>query len=130
MDAYVIVALIAVALLLAEAVLPTGGAIGAIGVLGFFAAGIVALINGGKDADWREVARVAVITVNGQVRPAPEQRPPAGFLWGDPDRQRFGLGGRLKLTVAGAEVNLECRVGDGRAFLEAFDRTRALRSAS
>jgi hypothetical protein len=34
--------------------------------------------------------------------------------------KRFGLGGHLTLTVAGAQVKLECRVGDGRAFADAL----------
>ena len=48
---------------------------------------------GGKDADWREIARVELVAGNGSWQPAPGQRPPPGFLWGDPERQRFGLGG-------------------------------------
>ncbi|MBS1881239.1 MAG: hypothetical protein JST31_17130 [Actinobacteria bacterium] len=51
MEAYVIVALVAAGLLLAEAVLPTGGILGAIGVGGFFAAGIIGLAEGGTSAD-------------------------------------------------------------------------------
>jgi Probable zinc-ribbon domain len=49
--------------------------------------------RGGKDADWRELAPVEVVTADGFEQPAPGQRPPPGFLWGDPTRQRFGLGG-------------------------------------
>lgn len=51
MDAYVIVALVAAGLVLAEAVLPTGGILGAIGVLGFFAAGVIGIAEGGATAD-------------------------------------------------------------------------------
>jgi membrane-bound serine protease (ClpP class) len=60
MNAYVIIALIAAALLMAEAVLPTGGVLGAIGVLGFFAAGIVGLSEGGTTADVIGAALIAV----------------------------------------------------------------------
>ena len=51
MDAYVIVALVAAGLVLAEAVLPTGGILGAIGVFGFFAAGVIGIAEGGATAD-------------------------------------------------------------------------------
>jgi membrane-bound serine protease (ClpP class) len=60
MNAYVIVALIAAGLLMAEAVLPTGGMLGAIGVLGFFAAGIIGLAEGGTTADVIGAALIAV----------------------------------------------------------------------
>jgi membrane-bound serine protease (ClpP class) len=64
MDAYVIVALIAAGLLMAEAILPTGGILGAIGVAGFFAAGIVGLANGGRTADWIGGALIALAVVS------------------------------------------------------------------
>src|SRR5262245_16221465 len=60
METYVIIALAAAGLLLAEAVLPTGGTLAAVGVLGFFAAGIVALANGGTEADWIGGAFIAL----------------------------------------------------------------------
>ncbi len=65
MDAYVIVALVGVALLAAEALLPTGGALGAIGVAGLLAAGIIALATGGTTADWVGGALVAVSIASG-----------------------------------------------------------------
>ena len=43
MDAFVVIALIAVALLLAELLLPTGGLLALLGAAGLVAAGIVAL---------------------------------------------------------------------------------------
>ena len=49
--------------------------------------------RGGKDSDWREVAVVEVVAANGSWRPAPGQRPPRDFLWGDPEQQNFGMGG-------------------------------------
>jgi membrane-bound ClpP family serine protease len=64
MDAYVIVALVALGLLLAELVLPTGGVLGAIGVAGLFAAGIVALATGGSTADWVGGALIALAVVS------------------------------------------------------------------
>jgi membrane-bound ClpP family serine protease len=64
-EAYVIVALVAVGLLLAEAVLPTGGALGAIGVAGLFAAGIIGLIDGGTTADAIGGALIAVSIASG-----------------------------------------------------------------
>ncbi|HEY1853901.1 MAG TPA: NfeD family protein [Solirubrobacterales bacterium] len=65
MDAYVIVALLAAGLLLAEAVLPTGGLLGAIGVGGLFAAGIIGLAEGGTTADVIGGALIAVAIVAG-----------------------------------------------------------------
>jgi membrane-bound ClpP family serine protease len=65
MDAYVIVALVAIALVAAEAVLPTGGALGAIGVAGLLAAGIVALVTGGTTADWVGGALIALSVASG-----------------------------------------------------------------
>jgi hypothetical protein len=44
--------------------------------------------------------------------------------------KRFGLGGRLTIAVSDVEVKLECRVGDGRTFVEAFERARSLTPAS
>ena len=64
MEAYVVIALVAVGLMLAEMVLPTGGILGAIGVAGLFAAGIVALANGGSTADWVGGALIAVAVVS------------------------------------------------------------------
>src|ERR1700754_508104 len=65
MEAYVIVALVAAGLLLAEAVLPTGGLLGAIGVGGLFAAGIIGLASGGTTADVVGAALIALAIVSG-----------------------------------------------------------------
>jgi membrane-bound serine protease (ClpP class) len=65
MDAYVIVALVGLALLAAEALLPTGGALGAIGVAGLLAAGIIALATGGTTADWVGGALIALSIASG-----------------------------------------------------------------
>jgi membrane-bound serine protease (ClpP class) len=65
MDAYVIVALVAAGLVLAEAVLPTGGILGAIGVLGFFAAGVIGLAEGGTTADAIGIALIVLAIVSG-----------------------------------------------------------------
>jgi membrane-bound serine protease (ClpP class) len=50
MDAFAVVALIAVALLLAELLTPTGGLLAVIGALGLVAAGVIALES--NEADW------------------------------------------------------------------------------
>jgi membrane-bound serine protease (ClpP class) len=50
MDAFVVVALIAVALLLAELLAPTGGLLAVLGALGLIAAGVIALES--NEADW------------------------------------------------------------------------------
>lgn len=54
MDVFVVIALVAVVLLLAELLLPTGGALTAIGALGLIGAGIVALTVDSDSAasDW------------------------------------------------------------------------------
>jgi membrane-bound serine protease (ClpP class) len=52
MDAFVLVALLAVALLLAELLLPTGGLLAILGALGLIGAGILALGSDSSDADW------------------------------------------------------------------------------
>jgi membrane-bound serine protease (ClpP class) len=51
MEAFVAIALVALALLLAELLLPTGGALAAIGAAGLVAAGIVALESNSDGAD-------------------------------------------------------------------------------
>jgi membrane-bound serine protease (ClpP class) len=60
MDAFVVIALVAFALLLAELLLPTGGVLAAIGAAGLVAAGIVALDSSSDDAD---VIGAALITL-------------------------------------------------------------------
>lgn len=60
MEAFVVIALIAFALLLAELLLPTGGALAAIGAFGLVASGIVALDSDSSAAD---VVGPALITL-------------------------------------------------------------------
>lgn len=60
MEAFVVIALIAFALLLAELLLPTGGGLAAIGALGLVASGIVALNSDSSAAD---VVGPALITL-------------------------------------------------------------------
>jgi membrane-bound serine protease (ClpP class) len=60
MEAFVVVALIAVALLLAELLLPTGGALAALGAIGFVVGGILAL---GSDSSAADYAGPALITL-------------------------------------------------------------------
>lgn len=52
MEAFVVVALIGIALLVAELLLPTGGILAGIGVLGLIAGGVLALESGTSEADW------------------------------------------------------------------------------
>jgi membrane-bound serine protease (ClpP class) len=52
MEAFVIIALVGFVLLLAELMLPTGGALAALGVAGLIAAGIVALDSDSNSADY------------------------------------------------------------------------------
>lgn len=60
MELFVGIALGALALLLAELLLPTGGALAALGAIGLVASGIVAL---GSDSDAAEYAGAALITL-------------------------------------------------------------------
>lgn len=60
MDAVAVIAFIAVALLVAELLLPTGGALAVLGALGFVAAGVVALDSNSSTGDW---AGPALITL-------------------------------------------------------------------
>ena len=49
--------------------------------------------KGGKDSDWREIARVDVHVYSGdRPEPVPGQALPTGYLWGDPSMQVSGMG--------------------------------------
>jgi membrane-bound ClpP family serine protease len=52
MEAFVVVALIGVALLLAELLLPTGGILATLGVAGMIVGGVLALESSSGSADW------------------------------------------------------------------------------
>jgi membrane-bound serine protease (ClpP class) len=60
MEAYVVIALIGLGLLLAELLLPTGGILAVIGVVGLVAAGIVALGSDTETADYIGGALIAL----------------------------------------------------------------------
>jgi membrane-bound serine protease (ClpP class) len=60
MEAFVVVALIAVALLLAELLLPTGGVLAALGAIGLVAGGILALGSDSSAADYIGPALIAL----------------------------------------------------------------------
>ena len=62
MDAYVVVALIGVGLLVAELLLPTGGILAFIGAAGMVAGGILAL-NSDSDSTFSDIAGPALITL-------------------------------------------------------------------
>ncbi len=67
MDAYVVVAVIGVALLLAEILLPTGGILAALGVAGLIAGGVLALTadSGSTATDIAGPALIAVGVLSG-----------------------------------------------------------------
>jgi hypothetical protein len=65
--------------------------------------------RGGRDGDWRAIGMFEVVLVNGLVRPAPGTRPPNRFLWGDPERQVFGLGGPVLVFGPLDKVCRDCR---------------------
>lgn len=52
MDAYALIALAALVLLVAELLLPTGGLLAVLGALGLIAAGVVALDSNSSTGDW------------------------------------------------------------------------------
>jgi membrane-bound serine protease (ClpP class) len=60
MDAYVIVAVIGVALLLAELLLPTGGVLAILGILGLVASGALALASGSDSGEYIGGALIAL----------------------------------------------------------------------
>jgi membrane-bound serine protease (ClpP class) len=65
MEAFVVIALIGLGLLLAELLLSTGGALAAIGIAGLTAAGIVALSSDTAAADYIGGALIALGVVSG-----------------------------------------------------------------
>jgi hypothetical protein len=65
--------------------------------------------RGGADSDWREVAGIEAVQVNGELRPSPAARPPKGFLWGDPDAQTYGMGGPELVFGPLDKVCRDCR---------------------
>jgi membrane-bound serine protease (ClpP class) len=60
MEVFVVIALVAFALLLAELLLPTGGALAALGAIGLIASGVIAL---GSDSDAGDYAGAGLITL-------------------------------------------------------------------
>lgn len=62
--------------------------------------------RGGKDSDWRHITRCYVIIEGQWARVAPGQKLPKGFLWGDTDKQVFGLGGGHQIF---GPLELRCR---------------------
>ena len=62
MDVFVVIALIGVALLLAELLLPTGGVLAVLGALGLIAGGVVAL-TADADSSASDIAGPALITL-------------------------------------------------------------------
>jgi membrane-bound serine protease (ClpP class) len=64
MEAFAIIALIGLGLLLAELLLPTGGVLAAIGIAGLTAAGIVALSSDSEAADYIGGALIALGVVS------------------------------------------------------------------
>lgn len=60
MEAFVLIALVAFALLLAELLLPTGGALAGIGAAGLVASGIIALTSDSEAADYAGPALIAL----------------------------------------------------------------------
>jgi membrane-bound serine protease (ClpP class) len=132
-DTFVVIAVVAFALLLAELMLPTGGALAAIGALGLIAAGVVALGSDSRAADYAGAALITLgilsaITfyfVAGKVIVAQRQDSPhtgSGELVGavaearspiDPEGQVWIEGAlwRARLAAGGSPVQPGDRVG-------------------
>jgi membrane-bound serine protease (ClpP class) len=112
-DTFVVIALAAFALLLAELLLPTGGVLAAVGALGLIASGIVAL---GSDSSAADYAGPALITlgilsavtfyfVAGKVIVAQRQGPPktgAGELVGAGAEARSTIDPEGQVWIEGA----------------------------
>ena len=60
MDAVVVIAVIAIALLVAELLLPTGGVLAVLGAIGLVAAGVVALESNSSTGEWIGPALIAL----------------------------------------------------------------------
>jgi membrane-bound serine protease (ClpP class) len=60
MEGFVIVALVGVALLVAELLLPTGGVLAALGVIGLILGGVLALGSNAGDAEWIGPALITI----------------------------------------------------------------------
>jgi membrane-bound serine protease (ClpP class) len=67
MDVFVVVALVAFALLLAELLLPTGGVLAAIGAAGLIASGVLALDSDSDAADYVGPALITLGVLSGVV---------------------------------------------------------------
>jgi membrane-bound serine protease (ClpP class) len=65
MEAFVVIALAGFVLLLAELLLPTGGALAALGVIGLIAAGVVALESDSSAADYVGPALITLGVLSG-----------------------------------------------------------------
>ena len=65
MEAFVVIALVGFVLLLAELMLPTGGALAALGVAGLIAAGVVALGSDSSAADYVGPALITLGVLSG-----------------------------------------------------------------
>jgi membrane-bound serine protease (ClpP class) len=65
MEFFVVVALISVALLIAEMLLSTGGILATLGALGLIAGGILALNSDSSDADWLGPALITLGILSG-----------------------------------------------------------------
>ncbi len=60
---------------------------------------------------WTELARVRTISVGGRLEIDPSHRPPLprGYLWANPDRQRYGLGGPYLLYGPIGKTCRDCK---------------------
>lgn len=62
--------------------------------------------RGGKDSDWRHVTTVYMTTGGCRPQVVPGQKLPKGYLWGETDKQVFGMGGGQQIF---GPLELTCR---------------------
>ncbi|MET0558259.1 MAG: NfeD family protein [Solirubrobacterales bacterium] len=132
MEAFVVVAIIAVALLLAELLLPTGGVLAALGAIGLVVGGILALGSNSDAADYVGPALIALgvasaITFYVVARKVVEahERPVRGGpedLVGAPAEARSDLNPEGQVLAAGGIW--AARLAEGSAPVRAGDRVR------
>jgi membrane-bound serine protease (ClpP class) len=112
MEAFVVIALIGLGLLLAELLLPTGGILAAIGIAGLVAAGIVALGSDSEAADYIGGALIALGVVSAisfyfvtrkvlAARRQPEVRTGTEGLVGSCGEARSSIGPDGRVWLAG-----------------------------
>lgn len=133
MEAFVVIALIGLGLLLAELLLPTGGILAAIGIAGLVAAGIVALGSDTEAADYIGGALIALGVVSAisfyfvtrkvlAARRQPQVRTGTEGLVGSSGEARSSIGPNGRVWLAGTIWS--ARLAAGSEPVQLGDRVR------